>query len=178
VRAVAGDVHAAFRSGVQLVDRMFKVDVPAPVDMVVCSPGGYPKDINLYQAQKAIRTARRIVRRDGVIVALAECREGHGSDTAYEWALEARSPQDIIERTRRCFVMGGHKAYQLAVDVQWAAVHLHSSLPDEVASAFFLCPLTTVDQVYALAKDSRTIAVLPQATLTLPMLAGQGMVSF
>lgn len=178
VRSVAGDVHAAFRAAVGVVDRMFKVHVPEAVDLVICSPGGYPKDIELYQSQKAIRSARRIVRRGGSIVALAECREGHGSDLAYAWAREASSPQEIVDRLRREFVMGGHKAYQLAVDVQWADVYLHSRLPREVAEAFFLRPLEDLGRIGAIAAEARSIAVLPQASLTLPVLAGREAGSF
>jgi len=182
VRAVAGDVHTAFRSGVEIVDRMYKVRVAAPrgypADVVICSPGGYPKDIDLYQSQKAIRSARRIVRAGGAIIALAECREGHGSDLAYAWARQARCPQDIIDRHRRQFVMGGHKAYQLAADVQQATVYLYSSMPDEIVEAFFLKPLMDLRRAEAIAAGAGSIVVLPQATLTLPLLPGQEHVDF
>lgn len=178
VRAVAGDVHAAFRAGVDLVDRMFKVEVPEPVDLVICSPGGFPKDIDLYQSQKAIRSARRIVREGGSIVALAECREGHGSELAYQWARRARSPQEIIDRHRAEFTMGGHKAYQLAVDVQWASVYLYSAMPAEITETFFLKPLDNPGQAEAIAARGRSVAVLPQASSTLALLAGQVLVDF
>jgi len=178
VRAVAGDVHDAFRAGVELVDRIVKVDVPRPVDLAICSPGGYPKDLDLYQSQKAIRAARRVVRRGGTIVALAECREGHGSDLAYAWAREARSPKDVVDRLRERYVMGGHKAYQLAADVQWATVYLHSAMPAEMTKTFFLEPLGDPSEAEAIAARARSIAVLPQASATLPVLAGRVLVDF
>jgi nickel-dependent lactate racemase len=178
VRAVAGNVHAAFRAGVAIVDQMYKVRVAEPADVVICSPGGYPKDIDLYQAQKAIRSARRIVKPGGTIIALAECREGHGSDLAYAWARHARSPLDIIDRHRKQFVMGGHKAYQLAADAQYATVYLYSSMPEEVVEAFFLKPLSDLRQAEAMIAGAGSIVVLPQATLTLPLLPGQGQVDF
>ncbi len=178
VRAVAGDVHAAFRGGVEIADRMYKVRVSEPADVVICSPGGYPKDIDLYQAQKAIRSARRIVKRGGTIIALAECREGHGSDLAYAWARQARSPQDIIDRHRKDFVMGGHKAYQLAADAQHAMVYLHSAMPEEIVKTFFLEPLADMRRAEAIAAEAGSVVVLPQATLTLPMLPGQEQVDF
>lgn len=178
VRAVAGDVHAAFRAGVELVDRHYKVRVPKPADMVICSAGGYPRDIDLYQAQKAIRSARRVVRQGGTILLLAECREGHGSDLAYAWACEARTPQDIIRRHRSGFVMGGHKAYQLAKDVLCASVHLASAMPREIVETFFLKPVSGAGSMQALAAGHDSIIVLPQATLTLPLLPGQEKVEF
>jgi len=178
VRALAGDVHAAFRAGVELVDRMYKVEVPGPVDLAICSPGGYPKDLDLYQSQKAIRAARRVVRRGGTIVAVAECREGHGSDLAYACAREARSPQDVVDRLRERYVMGGHKAYQLAADVQWAKVYLYSAMPEHVVEAFFLKPIADLRQIESLAARAGSVAVLPRATPTLPVVEGRQLVDF
>jgi nickel-dependent lactate racemase len=178
VRAVAGDVHAAFRAGVELADRIYKVRVDEPADVVIGSAGGYPKDMDLYQSQKAIRSARRVVAPGGAIIALAECREGHGSDLGYQWAREARSPQDIIDRHRQGFVMGGHKAYQLAADVQRTPVYLHSAMPDEVVQTFFLKPLGDLRRAEAMAAEARSVIVLPQATLTLALLPGQEHVDF
>jgi nickel-dependent lactate racemase len=178
VRAVAGDVHAAFRAGVELADRIYKVRVDEPADVVIGSAGGYPKDMDLYQSQKAIRSARRVVAPGGAIIVLAECREGHGSDLGYQWAREARSPQDIIDRHRRGFVMGGHKAYQLAADVQRTPVYLHSAMADEVVRTFFLKPLGDLRRAEAMAAEARSVIVLPQATLTLALLPGQEHVDF
>ena len=178
VHAVAGDVHQAFEAGVPWVDRMYKLQVAAPVDVVLASAGGFPKDVNLYQAQKAIRTAKRIVRQGGRILVAAECREGHGSELAYEWARAASSPQQIIDRHRRGFVLGGHKAYQLACDALWADVYLHSRMPEEMARAFFLKPLADSAEFEALLRGAESVAVLPQATLCLPLLPGQTEVGF
>jgi nickel-dependent lactate racemase len=171
VRAFAGDVHQAFRAGTRLVDEIYKVAVPQPYDAVLASPGGFPKDIELYQSQKAITSARRIVRRGGMIIACAECREGHGSAMAYEWAKAARHPQEIIARFRARFVMGGHKAYQLALDAVWAHVFLHTALPDDVINAFFCRRARDPAHIASLLADVDSLAVLPQATLTLPVLS-------
>lgn len=52
IAAVAGDFVQAHRRGAEYVDAMYKVPVE-PADAVIVSCGGYPKDINLYQATKA-----------------------------------------------------------------------------------------------------------------------------
>ncbi len=40
------------------------------------SAGGYPKDINLYQAQKALDNASHGVKEGGVLILCAKCAEG------------------------------------------------------------------------------------------------------
>jgi nickel-dependent lactate racemase len=175
VEAVAGDVHQAFRSGVAAVDRMYKVPVPARYDVVLASAGGYPKDIELYQAQKAITSARRITREGGTIAVFAECREGHGSVEAYDRARRADGPLELVEQFA-CeeFAMGAHKAYQIAREACRATIHLHSELPAGVVRAFFMRPLERPEDVASLIRARDRVAVLPHATLTLPMVRGEG----
>ncbi len=62
IRAVAGDCSRAFEEGVKFYGQIFEVTVDDLADIVVTSPGGYPKDINLYQAQKALENVRQIVK--------------------------------------------------------------------------------------------------------------------
>ena len=174
VRAFAGNVHEAFLAGVELVDRMYKITVPRRYDLVLASAGGYPKDIDLYQAQKVIASAVRIAAEGGKVVAFAECREGYGGELAYEWAQAAATPQDIVDRHRAKFVMGGHKAYQLARDVLRADVHLHSAMPADVVETFFLKPVDDLRRVETMLADAQSIAVLPHAPLILPVTPGRG----
>lgn len=178
VRAFAGDAHKAFLAGTEIVDQMYKVPVTGRYDLVLASAGGYPKDIDLYQSQKAITSARRMTTEGGMVVAFAECREGHGSQLAHEWAKAASCPQDLVDRQRAGFVIGAHKAYQLARDVMHADVYVHSAMPAEVVRTFFLKPVSDLDQVEAMLAEAQSIALLPQATLMLPVLPGQNQVDF
>jgi nickel-dependent lactate racemase len=168
----AGDVYKAFVAGVKVCDKIYSVEVPKETDVVIASAGGFPRDIVLYQAQKAVEAARRIVKNGGKIILFAECREGHGSELAYQWACEATKPEDIVVRLRKKFVMGGHKAYQLARAAQWADIYIYSSMDPVMVRKFFLHPLASVDEIYPLIGKTDKIAVLPQATTTLARLKG------
>ena len=170
VKIFSGDMYEAFLAGTRACDQMYCAEVSSRADVVIASAGGFPKDIELYQAQKAIESARRITKKRGKVILLAECREGHGSELAYRWAKEAKSVDDIIQRLKKKFVMGGHKAYQLARTVKWADVYILSSLKTEVVREFFMHPLSSVDEIYALLREDDKIVVLPQATLTLTRL--------
>ncbi|MCG8606128.1 nickel-dependent lactate racemase, partial [bacterium] len=81
----AGELLEAHQKACQAVDAMYKVPIDDQADMVVVSCGGYPKDINLIQAHKSLNNAFQAVREDGVILCLAECRDGIGSDTFWGW---------------------------------------------------------------------------------------------
>jgi len=167
VRACAGEASQVVREGARLVDEMYRVEVPAAADLVIASPGGYPKDIELYQSQKAVAAGRRVVKKGGAIAVLAECREGHGSDLFDQWMTEAHDISEIFERIRKKFIMGGHKAYQFARDIAWADVHLMSGLPPDKVRDYFMHPLAGADDVHHLIDHATSIIALPQATMTL-----------
>ena len=85
VKAFAGDLEAAFLEGVKLVDEMYQSNVDRRADIIVVSAGGYPADMNLYQAYKGLDNALDAVKRGGVIILVAECIEGHGNQVFYDW---------------------------------------------------------------------------------------------
>jgi len=172
VRAFAGDLFEVFHQGVELVDEMYKIKIPQRVDTVIASCGGFPRDIDLYQSQKAIESAKKAVKQGGRIILLARCQEDWGSKIFQEWMKEAKNPEEIIKRIKKKFIIGAHKAFLLAKEVQWAKVYLYSEMdPSEVKDAF-LHPLSNLKEVDSLLEEAEEIIALPHATTTLPWIEG------
>jgi len=107
VKAFAGDLEQAFYRGVKLVDEMYRVPVDRKADIVVVSPGGHPVDVNLFQAYKGIDNALQVVKRGGVIILVAECPEGHGSQVFYDWMVKFKDLKAVEREIKRRFVLGG-----------------------------------------------------------------------
>ncbi len=51
------------------------MQVDGPYDLIICSPGGHPRDINFYQAEKALSDAATIMRDGGTVIMIAACPE-------------------------------------------------------------------------------------------------------
>jgi lactate racemase len=172
VHAVAGDHRKAHRAGCMRLDRIYKIPIEAPADLVIASPGGYPKDINLYQAQKALDNAAQAVRSDGVILLIAQCKEGYGEPVFSEWIHAARKPEDLIVRIQKQFELGGHKAAAIAGVLDRAHVFLVSDMPDEMVRSVFLRPFTSIDQAIEealkIVGQRAKIIFMPHAGSTLP----------
>ena len=117
VKAVAGDVTAAHRAGCRYLDGLYQVTIPHRADIVVVSQGGAPKDLNLYQTQKALDNAKHAVRPGGTIVLVGSCKEGLGEATFGRWIQEAQKPSDLTDRVQRHFELGGHKAAAIVLSV-------------------------------------------------------------
>jgi nickel-dependent lactate racemase len=172
VGAVAGDWIAAHRQGCKMVDQRGKVGVPRKADIVIASAGGYPKDINLYQAHKGMEHASYFLRDDGMLVFLAECREGMGNEVFESWMLSASSPAEILDRIKREFTIGGHKAAGIARIQQRVSTSLISNLSDDLVRRLFMFPFKDSREALQsalnrLGPDSQVL-VLPQSSSIIP----------
>ena len=68
IYAVAGDSVKAHRQGCRFLDTLYGKRIKQKADIVVVSQGGAPKDLNLYQTQKALDNAKHAVKDGGIIV--------------------------------------------------------------------------------------------------------------
>ena len=172
VKAVAGDIVKAHREGCKFLDTMYRVEIPSRAEIVVVSQGGALKDLNLYQTQKALDNAKHAIADDGVIVLAGSCKEGLGEKTFETWLTEAKAPDDLIERVRKDFKLGGHKAAAIAMVLKRAKIFLVSDMEDGFVRTLFMEPYPSVQAAFdaALAEkgeDARVI-VMPYGGSTLP----------
>jgi nickel-dependent lactate racemase len=172
VRAIAGDVTQAHRAGCAFLDTLYSKPIGEQADIVIVSQGGAPKDLNLYQTQKALDNAKHAVRDGGVIILIGSCKEGLGEKTFEEWMTTAPTAHSLIERIEREFKLGGHKAAAIAMVLERAEVDLVSELDPDFVRSLFLVPQPSAQAALdaALEKLGRdaTILAMPYGGSTLP----------
>ncbi len=175
LRAVAGHPVKAHREGCRYLDRLYLKELPCEADIVLVSQGGAPKDLNLYQTQKALDNARHAVRRGGVIVLIGSCREGLGERVFQEWMTTSPSPRSMIERIGVDFQLGGHKAAAIAMTLEKADIYLVSELDPDFVRSIFLTPQPTVqealDRAFEKMGPEATVLAMPYGGSTLPRIA-------
>ena len=98
VEAFAGELFAMHAAACEVVRRTAMRSVDSEYDVVVTSNSGYPLDQNLYQAVKGMSAAATVVRRGGLIVIAAECRDGYPDHGRFRSTLEAASSPAAILR--------------------------------------------------------------------------------
>jgi nickel-dependent lactate racemase len=112
---VAGDLIEAHEKGVDQCKEASEVYLKEKADIVVVSPGGYPRDRNLYQAQKALSVAETIGNPECTFILVAEAKDGYGEGVLREWLTEAQNPEEVIERFRKeGYDIGSNKAFMFA----------------------------------------------------------------
>jgi lactate racemase len=177
IHALAGHPKKVMEAGIPLSRQACQVAVDGLYDLVIASAGGYPKDINLYQSQKALTHAAMITRDGGWIIVAAECREGSGSRSCEAFLSDIKNLEEVFAKFRReGFRVGPHKAFQIAREAGRVNLILVSDLPDELARKFFFMPFAGMPQALetalaALPQMAR-IAVMPSATHTIPYNPG------
>ena len=176
VRVLAGEPVAVMLEGIPLVLEIYQVAATAPFDLMITSPGGHPKDINLYQAQKALGHAARVTREGGTIILVAACPEGTGSRSYENWVLGMASHQAVLDRFQsEGFRIGPHKAFQIARDAAPRRVLMVTEMPPEFVQKLLLTPCASLEVAMKTALQgldgAARIGIMPWANSTIPTLA-------
>lgn len=173
VRAVAGDMVEAHREGCRFLENMYRRPIRERADIVVVSQGGAPKDLNLYQTQKALDNAKYAVKDGGIIILVGSCREGMGQPVFERWMREASSPEDLVERIQKDFRLGGHKAAAIALVRERAKIFLVSEMDPGLVRSIFMEPYQSIQKALddALREQGENAAVIlmPYGGSTLPV---------
>ncbi len=172
IHAQCGDYIQAHRLACKYLDGIYRVYIDKRAEIVIASQAGAPKDLNLYQVQKALDNAKHAVANGGVIILVGACNEGLGEDVFEEWMLSAKKPQDLIDRIKVNFQLGGHKAAAIAMVMENADIYLVSEMEPDFVRSLFMTPFATVQEAYdaavkKLGADAGVI-VMPYGGSTLP----------
>ncbi len=173
VGAVAGELEQAHESGVKTCREANTVDVHGLADLVITSPGGAPRDIDLWQSQKALSVAELLCeKQDSTFILVAEAKNGI-PQLFIDWMSTAKTPGDVIERFRReGFGIGSNKAFMYARCMLKGRIILVSEgLTKEQANAVMMDWAPNLQEAIDMAcaaKQPKKVTVIPMAVNIIP----------
>jgi nickel-dependent lactate racemase len=173
---LAGQPERVMETGIPSARSVCQVKVSQKYDLVIASVGGYPKDLNLYQSQKAVTNAAMITREGGVVILAAECPEESGSKSYEDFMQGVVSYDGVFEKfNRNGFRVGPHKAIQFARIGQKAHMVLVSAMNPDLVRQLLLDPAASMDNALEIAgaylnKEIIDVALMPHAPTTVPDL--------
>lgn len=176
IKCFSGDSVKAHREGCKFLDSFYAIPLKEKADIVLVSAGGFPKDINMYQAQKALDNAKHAIKDGGIIIWVAECSEGLGEKHFEDWMTGHEKASDMIPHIKKDFILGGHKAAAIAMVLEKARIFLVSGLEPDFVKSVFLEPYSSIDEALKAAldimeKDAKVLA-MPYGGSTLPRIQG------
>jgi len=175
VTCVAGELNAAHLKGVEICAKIWTVPVSGKADVIIVSPGGYPRDFDLHQAQKAVGCAEMLCREGGQIILCAEARDGVAKFGKV--LMEAKDPQEVIDK----FVRYGYTPDKISKAYMWARAVQHfklsvacSRIGKEELESMFLEGFDTVEEAIAVALqrygEDASFLVIPHASDVTPII--------
>ena len=177
-QVAAGDLEKAHE---YLVDYQLKHvfrEITEPYEFVVCGNGGYPLDLNLYQAVKSMALGEMAVKEGGTIISVNECSEGVGigQDEFKELIFSGITPKDIYEKivNKEITVPDQWEIQVLARVLMKAEIFVVSSLNENEIGNIGLKYAKSVEEAIELAlikhgKNARML-FLPSGPQVLPLL--------
>ena len=173
IAVFAGQWNEAHREGCRYYAEQFSYPLSEKTDLVVASCGGYPKDINLIQAHKSMEYASRALKEGGVMILLAQCRDGYGHPTFFTWFRHRELPE-FEAALRARYEINGQTAFALLDKARRFRIILVSDLPPEEVKAMSLIPAASLDEALILAEQmlpkDYMAYVIPEAGTVLPVL--------
>lgn len=176
VKVFFGDPLRVMKAGIVESSKVCMTPVKQKYPIVIASVGGHPKDINLYQSQKALTHASLLSQDNGVVILVARCPEGSGSKGFEDFMFSVDTPEKALEQFKlREFVVGPHKAFQFARELVRIKVILVSGLDSELVKKLMLLPAANLQDAISKARNlvspNPAFAILSHATNTIPQLA-------
>jgi lactate racemase len=177
VETLFGEPAAVMQAAIPRVREIYEVPVVKPFDLLIVSAGGSPKDINLYQGQKALGHASLIMKDGGTVILAAACPEGTGSASYEAWISDGKkhSHEDVFAHFKaEGFRVGPHKAYQISRDASRFRVLFITEMPPDFVRQLLLEPMPDLQRaldtaLVSLPTDAH-IGLMPYANSTIPSL--------
>lgn len=172
VAAFAGDWREAHEAGCRFYREHFAWPLEEKGDLVVASCGGFPKDINLIQAHKSMEYAAQAIKDQGVLILLAECRDGFGNGTFFNWFRH--KTLELFEAALRAeYEINGQTAYSLLQKALRFRIILVSQFPSQQVKEMGIIPAGTLDEAMELAErmlpETWRCYLMPEAGSVLPV---------
>lgn len=143
------------------------IEISEKRELVIVSCGGFPYDINLIQAHKALDMASHACQEGGSIVLLAECRDGLGRSDFLKW-FESDNSAALGNSLRDAYEVNGQTAWALLSKAERFRVFLISELADEEVKRMRMTPSPTLADVLNHAGSKASGYIMPRGAAVLP----------
>lgn len=187
VAVFAGETDATFEKCVETARRVYEVPILRRYDVAVAGVG-HPKDVNLYQASRAVSylffAPTCVVKDRGVFILPAAMPEGAGEGPGEQHFLETmRSAKDmtslLAELRRTGYPPGAQRAFIMAKVLEKNHVIVVGSKAPEVVKQAKMIAVPDMDEALRKAGEimgrrDLDVLIVPHALLTLPIVNLKG----
>jgi nickel-dependent lactate racemase len=169
ILAKTGNIIEAHKKITNDLNKLYRIKIDELADLVICSCGGYPKDINIIQTHKTIYNAFQAVKKGGVIICFAECIDGIGSDTLLKWFDVCGEKLKNLESN---YTLNTQTAVSIQDKSKQVKIILISKLKKTLVKKMNLVPASNFEEAIKIAKKVLPIDykyyIIKNSSLILP----------
>ena len=176
-KIAAGDLVKAHESLVDYQLRYAFKNIDNLYDIVICGNGGYPLDLNLYQAVKSMAIGELAVKKGGTIISVNECIEGIGiaQNEFKELLFSGMTPHKIYKKilNKKIIVPDQWEIQILARILSQSEIFIVSELKENEIGNIGLKYAATVEEAIESSlkklKNNPKMLILPNGPQILPI---------
>jgi nickel-dependent lactate racemase len=180
---VSGTWDTAWQKGCEKLLALDGVPIPTQADVVIGSAGGYPKDINMYQATKAHMNAVFAVKPGGIMILAMACEDMYEPASFADWFFRDDLSQ-VLTEVKQHFTIPAFSAYKTRCIIRQLKAVIIVTEPQyfHVIRKSGQIPALSMDEAWGIARGlltedgkeaSYTVTVMPYAASTLPLYTGK-----
>jgi nickel-dependent lactate racemase len=163
-----GDWITSHRKGCETYAASNTIKIAEKRDLVIASCGGYPYDINMIQAHKALDAASHACNEGGTIVLLAECTDGLGRTDFLDW-FDAKNSHELAERLCQTYQVNGQTAWSLLKKAEHFDVRMVTSLDETSIQRMRLGAANSIGRAMAELNSDVQGYIMPLGAKFLPV---------
>ncbi len=157
---VCGDWKTSHEKACEIYSKKHTIEISEKRDLVIVSGGGFPFDLNMIQAHKALDAASRICNENGTIIFLAECADGTGRKDFLDW-FQSESSERLAEKLCQNYQVNGQTAWNLLRIAERFDVRILTSLTENETDLMRLKKLDSIEQIQKIIDEKSNGYVLP-----------------
>lgn len=167
VRMFCGNWRSAHLAACDAYLNGHSIEIPDKRELVIVSCGGFPYDINLIQAHKALDMAAYACKDGGSIILLAQCRDGLGRSDFLKWFTVDNSLV-LEKRLREAYEVNGQTAWALLSKTERYNVSLVSDLTDDDVRKMRMTPVRNLADALDRIHSKSIGYIMPRGAALLP----------
>jgi nickel-dependent lactate racemase len=168
-RVFAGHWRAAHARACEAYAAAHARQIGEKRELLIVSSGGWPYDINMIQAHKALDMAAHACADGGTIVLLAECVDGLGRADFLKW-FDAKDSRALEARLREAYEVNGQTAWALLTKAERFRVHMITKLEDDDVRRMGMVPARSVQEALEKIPHATSGYIMPRGATLLPLV--------
>lgn len=168
-RVFAGHWQSAHERACEFYASSHSCRIQEQREVVIVSCGGFPYDINMIQAHKALDMAAQACVEGGTIILLAECPDGLGRADFLKW-FDVNNSRALGQQLREGYEVNGQTAWALLSKTERFHVQLITALSDREVGRMRMTRCQTLSEALSTLLPNARGYIMPRGAALLPVL--------